>query len=99
MLERVYQAQLPIRWVVADTVYGSNQDVRDWLFVHHYHYVLAVRSDEPVEIMTPQGRGCMTVADAQTRFLGASDWQRLSMGNGTKAALVRLGCSAHALPL
>jgi SRSO17 transposase len=47
MLERVCQAQIPIGWIVADSVYGSNQDLRDWLFVHHYHYVLAVRSDEP----------------------------------------------------
>ena len=84
MLERVCQAQIPIRWIVADTVYGSNQDLRDWLFRHHYHYVLAVRSDEVVEIMTPFGRQRMTVADAEARFLGAQNFQRLSMGSGTK---------------
>lgn len=84
MLERVNQEKLPIGWVVADTVYGSNQDLRDWLFVHHYHYVLAVRCDEPVEIMTPNGRARMTVAEAASRFLGTHDWQRLSMGQGTK---------------
>lgn len=84
MLERVCQAQIPLAWVVADTVYGSNQDLRDWLFLHHYHYVLAVACDEPVEIMTPDGRERMTVAEAQARFLQAQDWQRLSMGEGTK---------------
>lgn len=84
MLERVDQAQIPVAWVVADTVYGSNQDLRTWLFLHHYHYVLAVRCDEAVEIMTPQGRQRMTVAQAQTRFLHAHDWQCLSMGEGTK---------------
>ncbi|GCE03522.1 IS701 family transposase [Dictyobacter aurantiacus] len=84
MLERVDQAQIPVAWVVADTVYGSNQDLRDWLFLHHSSYVLAVRCDEPVEIMTPQGRQRMTVAEAQARFLHTHDWQRLSMGEGTK---------------
>jgi SRSO17 transposase len=84
MLERVCQAQIPIRWVVADTVYGNNQDLRNWLFVHHYHYVLAVRRDEPVEIMTPQGRQRMSVEDAAARCLREHDFQRLSMGQGTK---------------
>jgi SRSO17 transposase len=84
MLERVSQEKLPISWVVADTVYGSNQDLRDWLFAHHSSYVLAVRCDEPVEIMTPNGRERMRVAEAEARFLGAHEWQCLSMGQGTK---------------
>jgi SRSO17 transposase len=84
MLERVCQAQMPISWVVADTVYGSNQDLRDWLELHGSHYVLAVACDEPVEIMTLQGRTRMTVTQAEVRFLQAHDWHQLSMGNGTK---------------
>jgi SRSO17 transposase len=31
MLERVWKAALPIAWVVADTVYGGNLDLRNWL--------------------------------------------------------------------
>lgn len=84
ILERACQAHIPIAWVVADTVYGSNQDLRDWLYEHHYSSVLAVRCDEPVELMTAQGRARMTVAEAEARFLGADEWQRLSMGEGTK---------------
>src|SRR5215471_11808480 len=53
MLERIFQAQLPISWIVADTVYGSNLDLRTWLEEHQYPYVLAVACDEPVGIMTP----------------------------------------------
>jgi hypothetical protein len=34
--------------------------------------------------MTPQGRQRMTVQEAQARFLEAHDFQRLSMGEGTK---------------
>jgi SRSO17 transposase len=84
MTKRLLQAQVPIRWVVADTVYGNNQDLRDDLEGHDIFYALAVRCDEPVEIMTPLGRTRMTVAEAQARFLQEHEWQRLSMGNGTK---------------
>jgi SRSO17 transposase len=55
MIERIFQAQLPIAWVVADTVYGGNVDLRTWLEAHGYPYVLAVACDEPVGILTPEG--------------------------------------------
>ena len=55
MLERIFQAQLPMAWVVADTVYGGNLDLRTWLEAHGYPYVLAVACDEPVGIVTPEG--------------------------------------------
>ena len=55
MLERIFQAQIPIAWVVADTVYGGNLDLRTWLEAHGYPYVLAVACDEPVGIVTPDG--------------------------------------------
>jgi DDE superfamily endonuclease len=74
MLERVHQAHLPISWVVADTVYGSNQDLRDWLELQGYHFVLAVACDEAVEIMTSGGCRRMTVTQAQTCVLQAHDW-------------------------
>jgi SRSO17 transposase len=84
MLERICQAHILISWIVADTVYGSNQDLRDWLELHGYRDVLAVACDEPVEVMTTDGGRRMTVTQAQARFLQAHDWQRLSMGEGTK---------------
>ena len=51
MLERVWDAQIPIAWVVADTVYGENLDLRTWLQAHGYAYVLAVPCNEPVGIV------------------------------------------------
>jgi SRSO17 transposase len=84
MLERLWQAQISIRWVVADCVYGSNAALRTWLQAHHYFYVMAVRSNEPIEIQTSTGLTRMTVAEAEARFITAQDWQRLSMGEGTK---------------
>jgi SRSO17 transposase len=84
MIERLWKAQIPIAWVVADTVYGGNLDLRDWLEQHQYSYVLAVACDEPVGIQTPDGRRRVTVAEAERLLLADQDWQRLSMSNGTK---------------
>ncbi len=84
MLERIWQAQLPISWVVADTVYGSNLDLRTWLEAHAYPYVLAVACDEPVGIQTPLGRRRVEVREVEALLLQDEDWQRLSMSEGTK---------------
>jgi SRSO17 transposase len=85
MLARLWDAQLPIAWVVADTVYGSNLDLRTWLEDHGYPYVLAVACNEPVGIVTPDGvRRRVEAAQVETFLLAAQDWQRLSMSEGSK---------------
>jgi SRSO17 transposase len=84
MIERLWHARIPFAWVVADTVYGGNLDLRTWLEAHQYSYVLAVACDEPVEIQTASGRKRMTVAEAEALSFHTDDWQRLSMNHGTK---------------
>ncbi len=84
MIERLWNARVPFAWVVADTVYGGNLDLRLWLEAHQYSYVLAVACDEPVGIQTASGRKRMTVAEAEALLLHAEDWHRLSMSDGTK---------------
>src|SRR6266550_2715296 len=85
MLTRLWDAQVPIAWVVADTVYGSNLDLRTWLEDHGYPYVMAVACNEPVGILTPDGvRRRVEAAQVETFLLHAHDWQRLSMSEGTK---------------
>jgi len=85
MLERLWQAQIPIAWVVADTVYGGNLDLRTWLEAHQYPYVLAVACNEPVGILTPDGRRRQVeVGEVEALLLHDQDWQRLSMSEGTK---------------
>lgn len=83
MIERLWRAGIPFAWVVADSVYGGNLDLRTWLEAHQYSYALAVACDEPVGIQTASGRCQMTVAEAALIFQ-TSDWQRLSMNDGTK---------------
>jgi len=82
MIERLWKAKIPFDWVVADSVYGGNLDLRLWLEAHGYSYVLAVACDEPVGIQTPEGRKRMTEAEAL--LLHSQDWHRLSMSCGTK---------------
>ncbi len=85
MIERIGRAQIPISWVVADTVYGGNLDLRTWLEEQGYAYVLAVACDEPVGIVTPDGqRRRVEVRDVEALLLQEHDWQRLSMSEGTK---------------
>src|SRR5713101_8281627 len=85
MLARLWNAQIPIAWVVADTVYGSNLDLRTWLEDRGYPYVLAVACNEPVGIVTPDGiRRRVEAAQVEKFLLHAQDWQRLSMSEGSK---------------
>ena len=44
-MERLHQAQIPVAWVVADTVYGNNLDLRTWLEDHHYWFAPLGRLD------------------------------------------------------
>jgi SRSO17 transposase len=85
MIERICAAQIPIGWVVADSVYGGNLDLRTWLEAHHYSYVMGVACDEPVGIHTPDGvRRRVEASAVEAYLLRTQDWQRLSMSQGTK---------------
>jgi SRSO17 transposase len=85
MLERLRQAHLSISWVVADSVYGGNLDLRTWLEAHDTPYVLAVACDEPVGILTAEGaRRRVQVREVEALMLHEQEWQRLSMSEGTK---------------
>jgi len=87
MMERLHQAQVSIDWVVADSVYGNNLDLRTWLEDHGYWYVLAVANTEEVGIMTLAGPKLMTVKQAEQLLVKPQDWQRLSVQTGTKGPL------------
>jgi SRSO17 transposase len=83
MVQRAQAAQLPIRWVVADTVYGHSADLRLWLEEQGYAYALAVPSIEVVCVQTHDGCRLCDVASIH-QALGPHDWQSLSQSQGTK---------------
>src|SRR5437588_7908754 len=84
MVQRAQAAQLPIRWVVADTVYGHSSDLRLWLEEQGYAHALALPSTEVVCVQTRAGLLLADVASIAQRALRAQDWQRLSASQGTK---------------
>lgn len=84
MLERLWQAHLHIDWVVADCVYGDHPGLREHLHARQQPYVLAVSCDHMVVAAIPSlGVRYLTVG-ALPALLSPSDWQRLSMSQGSK---------------
>lgn len=85
MVQRAQAAQLPMRWVVADSVYGHAPELRKWLEAQGYAYVLAVPSTEAVCVQTRTGDLLLRdVATLTHLALHARDWHRLSQSLGTK---------------
>ncbi len=84
MVQRGQSADLPIRWVVADTVYGHSPDLRVFLEEQGYAYALAVPCTEVVCVQTQAGCLLSDVASIGHRVLSAQDWQRLSQSQGSK---------------
>jgi SRSO17 transposase len=84
MVQRAQSADLPIRWVVADTVYGHSPDLRLFLEEQGYPYALAVPCSEVVCVQTKAGCLLADVASIARQALGPQDWQRLSQSQGTK---------------
>jgi SRSO17 transposase len=85
LIQRAQSASLPISWVVADTVYGHSTDLRLWLEAQGFSFALAVPANEVVCVQTTQGGYKLAeVASIEQQELGAQDWQRLSMSQGTK---------------
>jgi SRSO17 transposase len=79
MLQRLFEAQVPCRWVSASEVYGSDRRLRLWLEEQHQAYVLAVSVKEPLWIGYQQYRASEVAAT-----IPATDWVKLSCGDGTK---------------
>jgi SRSO17 transposase len=84
MVQRAQSAALPIGWVVADTVYGHSTDLRCWLEVQNFAYVLGVPCTEAVCVQTRTGLLLSDVATIAHQALHARDWHRLSQSLGTK---------------
>lgn len=84
MIQRAQVAGLPIRWVVADTVYGHSPTLRTFLEAQGYASVLAVPNTEVVCVQTKAGPLLRDVGSIAENLTRARDWQRLSQSQGTK---------------
>ena len=78
-------AAVPARWIVADEVYGNDGALRRWLHAQERAYVLAVARSHMIwsgETWTQER------VEATIGALPEGDWQRLSVGNGSKGPRV-----------
>ncbi len=83
MIQRAQVARLPIRWVVADTVYGHCPDLRLFLEEQEYAYALAVPCTEVVCVQTRAGLLLADVASIAQQAFRARDWHRLSQSQAS----------------
>jgi SRSO17 transposase len=79
MLKRAFETEVPARWVVGDTVYGTARGLRGWLEEQDHSYVLAVPQTQGV---CYQGR--QRQVQALAKMLPEEAWTRLSAGTGSK---------------
>ncbi len=79
MLERAFEAGVPARWVVADTVYGTARGLRGWLEEQGCSYVLGVTGTHGVYHKGHQRR-----ARTLVKRLPEEAWVRASAGKGSK---------------
>jgi SRSO17 transposase len=84
MIERALDAGVPARWVVGDSVYGSDGQLRRALEERGQAYALAVKRTEQPTTWPPYGPpGQVAVADVAA-VLEPDRWQRLSCGDGAQ---------------
>jgi len=79
MLNRAFEAGVPARWIVADTVYGMTRGLRGWLEKRERSYVLAVTASKGIY---HEGRQRQVHKVAQS--LPQESWIRASAGMGSK---------------
>jgi SRSO17 transposase len=83
MLERALEAGGPVRWVTGDEVYGGDRRLRVWLEEQEVPHVLAVRSNEPLWVVTDRGPAQVAAAKLVAQMT-PEEWVRLSAGAGAK---------------
>jgi SRSO17 transposase len=79
VLGRAFEAGVPARWVVADTVYGTARGLRGWLEERGRPYVMAVTGTHGVH-----REGRQRQARAVAKGLPEGAWVRASAGEGSK---------------
>jgi SRSO17 transposase len=84
MIERALDAGVPARWVVGDSVYGSDGKLRRALEARGQAYALAVKSTEQPTTWPPYGPPDQVVVADVAAALEPEAWERLSCGDGAQ---------------
>jgi SRSO17 transposase len=84
LIERALDAGVPARWVVGDSVYGSDGKLRRALEARGQAYALAVKRTEQPTTWPPYGPPDQVVVADVAAGLEPEDWQRLSCGDGAQ---------------
>lgn len=79
LLQRAFTAQVPHQWITADTVYGDDLHLRQWLQSQRQWYVLGITRNHLLYY-----DGARQRFDEIAASLPPSAWQQLSCGMGTK---------------
>jgi len=79
MLQRTFAAEVRLSWVTADSIYGDDRTLRQWLESRTQSYVLAVSGKESVWIRGQQRQIKTLLAELPTQ-----GWERLCAGVGSK---------------
>lgn len=79
MIARTLEAGLPVRWVTADEIYGSDWRFRDLLRRRGVSYVVAISCQAHLG-----HKGLRTRVDEHAAAFGRRMWKRLSCGPGAK---------------
>lgn len=83
MLAELLDAGLPVRWVLADALYGSDFRLRWMLEERGQPYVLAVRSNQSVKFLEGW-LPVLTDPAAMAAAIPGEDWHTLAAGEGSK---------------
>jgi SRSO17 transposase len=83
MLERALDADVPAAWVTGDEVYGGARRLRLWLEAEHHPFVLSIKRNEPLWVLTERGPRERSAADI-VATVAPTDWTCLSAGDGAK---------------
>jgi SRSO17 transposase len=83
MLARALAAAVPASWVTGDEVYGGARRLRLWLEAEQQPFVLAIKRNEPLWVLTERGPLEWPAATIAAD-IAPEDWTRLSAGEGAK---------------
>ena len=79
MLRRAFEAEVPAKWVLADSIYGADSKFRTWLEGCGKYYVLAVHKTTGV-----WHAGRRYQVRTLSKGLNEDCWNRASAGEGSK---------------